>query len=519
MTLVRLLVYLASAVAITWPLALSPGTLAVGDVRTDVWNSIWSYWFVAEGLAGGHYPVATTLLDHPGGGRLLVADPLNTALAAPLTWWKGPSFAYGVMLILHLALAGFFADALGRRLGGRGWIAGLAYPWSAIVLSHLQNGSSEATGVAWLPLAGLACVWASESGSARRVGLAALALAACAVGGGWYAGIDAFILAAAMALFVPGGRRLWPALVLGALMCAPVAMMHRELSAGAGGLIDIKTAEAMSRLRRTIGAADVRSAWLPGEVRIPDFSRFEQNASDFVHTTYLGYALLVLALWKGRSRALWLATIIAFVLAHGPVLVRDGGPVAFMGRALPLPYAIIEALPGFGSLSLLYRLATLVPLGLGLLADRAHPSLGVLVVAETLLLSPARALPHHVPTSVAAPVAALAAEPEGAVISLPSSFARTRLFEQTAHQHPLTASINAGLNPAALSALAALRKVEESELTPEQAANIARDHGVRYVIIHPDQPMEATFAPAVRVLKARYRTLSDTPEARVFAIY
>jgi len=518
-TAVRLLVYLASAVAITWPLVLSPGQVAVGGVRTDVWNSIWSYWFVADGLAQGHYPVATTLLDHPEGGRLLVADPLNTLLAAPLTWWQGPAFAYGAMAILHLALGGFFADALGRRLGGRGWIAGIAYPWSAIVISHLHNGSSEATGVAWLPLAGLACAWACEAESPRRSALAAAALAACAVGGGWYAGIDAFILAAAMALFLPGGRRLWPAIVVGALLCAPVAMMHRELSAGAGGLIDIKTDEAMSRLRRTIGAADVRSAWLPGDARIPDFSRFEQNASDFVHTTYLGYALLLLALWKGRSRALWVATVAAFVLAHGPVLVSEGGPVAFMGRALPLPYAIVEALPGFGALSLLYRLATLVPLGLGLLADRAHPSLGALVVAETLLLSPVRALPGQVATDVPGPVAALAAEPEGAVISLPSSFARTRLFEQTAHQHPLTASINAGLNPAALAVLAALRKVEEHALTPEQAAEIAREKGVRYVIIHPDEAMEATFAPAVRVLKSRFRTLGDTPEARVFALY
>lgn len=518
MTALRLLVYFASAVAITWPLVLEPSTLAVGDVRTDVWNALWSYWFVAEGLSHGSFPVATTLLDHPGGGRLLVADPLNTALAAPLTLWKGPVFAYATVVIVHLTLAGFFADRLGRRLGGRGWVAGIAYPWSAVVVSHLQNGSSEATGVAWLPLAGLACAWAT-GGGALRAGAAGLALWAAAVGGGWYAGIGAFLLAGAMAVWMPGGRKLWVPIVLGAMLCAPVAMLHRDLATASDGLLDIKTPESLARLRRTIGAADARSAWLPGDVRIPDFSRFEQNASDFVHTTYLGFVLLGLALWKGRSVALWVATLSAFVLAHGPVLVVDGGPVAFLGRALPLPYTLVELLPGFGSLSLLYRLATLVPLGLGLLADRAHPAFAVLLVAEALLLSPTRHLPRHVEAVVPATVVALAEAPEGAVISLPSTFARTRLFEQTAHHHPITGSINAGLNPAALTVLAALRRVEESELTPAEAADVARGLGVRYVIIHPDEAIEATFAPAIRTLKARFTTLGESPEARVFAIY
>ncbi len=510
--------YTALAGVVTWPLVLDPGRTVVGGARTDVHNALWSYWFVAEGLRDGHFPVQTALLNHPAGGRILVADPLNAALAAPLTLAGGPALAYSVTVLVHLALGAWFADAAGRALGGRGWIAGVAYAASPIVLSHLQNGSSEAAAVAWLPLAAWLGVRALEGG-VGRVLAAGVALALAALGGGWYAGIGAFVLVGALALCERGGRRLWPALFVGAALCLPVAYAYHALAAAPDSLVDLKTPESLARLRRTLGAADPRIFWTPGDFRSPDFSRLEQNASDLVHTAYLGVVLVVLALWRGRRPALWLAVAACLLLAMGPVLVVGGGPVAWHGRSLPLPFAALEGLPGFAGLSLVYRIATLAPLALGLLADRAPGWLAPLVLAETLSLSPARGLPALSPAVPTAALTALAAAPEGAAVSLPAGFARTRLYEQSVHGHPLTASLNSGMNRAGLRVLAACRKVVDRRAEWADVVRIAQEEQVRYVVTHHGVPIEATFQTSMRALKAHATVLAEDEAVRVYALY
>lgn len=520
----RLAVYAASAVVTTWPLVTAPTALAVGGPRTDVYNALWSYWFVAQGLAEGRFPVFTALLDHPSGGRLLVADPLNAVLAAPITWLAGPTAAYATVVLLHLTLGAFFADAAGRALGGRGWVAGLAWAWAPIVWCHLQNGSSEAAAVAWLPLSALCVVRALSPGVSRlqnagRIGLAGLSLALAAVGGGWYAGLGAFLLAGAFASFRPEGRRVWMAIAVGALILLPVAAAVHAFSVAPDGLVDIKDPESLARLRRTVGAADPRTFLTPGDFRAPDFSRLEQNPSDLVHSAYLGIALLGLALWKGRDRALWVACVVALLLAMGPVLVVGGGPLAWHTRALPLPYAALEALPGFSGLSLVYRIATLAPLALGLLADRAPPWLGVLLVAETLAISPARRLPMTVDAAPPAALVVLAAAPEGAVISLPAGFSRTRLFEQSVHRHPLAASLNSGVNAAGLAVLADLRRVTAHEMEWSAATAEAEAAGVRYVVAHTGVAIEATFQTSIRALKAHARVVAADEERVVYALW
>lgn len=516
-------VYFLLAVALTWPLILSPATLVPGGLRTDVFNSLWGYWFVAEGLADGHFPVHTTLLNWPEGGRLLVADPLNSLLAAPLTLSLGAPFAYSVMVILHLTLAGVFADAAGRALGGRGWVAGVAFMASPIGLSHLQNGSSEAAAVAWLPLAVLGVVRVTENNLApevvrRRVLLAGLGLALAAIGSGWYAGLGAFLLAGAFVL-TGSSRRVLPAIVVGALILLPFAAAYQGLAGAADGLVDIKDPDILARLRRTVGAADPLTFVMPGDFRSPDFARLEQNASDLVHTAYLGGALVLLALWKGRRPALWLALVLCLVLALGPVLVVGGGAVHWHGRAFPLPWTWIEALPGFVSLSLLYRLATLAPLCLGLLADRAPGWLAPLLLLETMFVSPARTLPELTPVPVSAGLVAARDAGEGAVISLPASFARTRLYEQTVHGHPLAASLNSGVTPSGLRVLAALRKVAKHETDWAAAEGVARGEGVRFVLVHRAVPIEATFQTSIRALRDHGRVVSTSEELLVYAIY
>ncbi len=540
------LAYVTLAVIVTWPVLLEPTRTYVGGVRTDATNTLWNAWFVAEALGRGQLPLHTTLLDHPDGGRLFVADPLNCLLAVPLTWGFGATAAWGVLATAHVAFAGLAAHHLGVRLGGRGWIAGVGYALAPIALSHLQNGSSEAVSTGWLPVAALGLLDAADHGGVRRVVTAGFGLFVCALAG-WYGGVGAFVLGGvalagslwAGALGDDGARRtsrrVAGACVLGLALTAPLAAAFTSVAVAEDGLVDIKNEADLARIRRTLGAADPRSFALPGDFRSPDFERLTANPSDRVHTTYLGFALLGLAawgLWRDATRraplstGVWVAAgATAAVLAMGPVVVNDGAPLAVAGRALPLPYALLERLPGFGSLSLLYRLATLTSLALAVVADRAPLRGGWIAAAclaiglEVKLWSPVAHLPQVSTLPDLPALEALAAAPHGAVLNLPVQAGRNYLWEQTLHGKPVCGSLNSGANRAALRVMRALRALHEGEGDLAAAADTARASGVRYAVVHRNAFTTGAFDDAILALRRSARPLSEDSQVIVYALW
>lgn len=519
-------VYLALAIGFTWPLALHPGSLLAGGARTDAYNSLWSLWFVHDGLSKGNLPLQTAFLDHPNGGRIMVADPLNMLLGFPLVSAFGEVAAYAILVIAHLAFAGIAAHALGRRLGGAGWIAGVGYQCAPIVISHVQNGSSEAVSAGWLPLAILAVIAAAEEGGAARIVRAGLALFVAGVSG-WYAGIGAFVFVVAILLLGWEDRR-WsevagragPAMALGLVLLVPVAAGIKSVAEAPDGLVDIKNAEDLARIRRTLGPADPRVFVTPGAFRSPDLGRVEANPSDRVHTAYLGFVLLALAV-SGRSRrgALWLTFATGLVLAMGPVVVVNGFPLSVGGRALPLPFSVLELLPGFSSLSLLYRLATVSALMLALLADRARPAWALLVLAEVLFVSPVKGLPAITAVPAQTAITALGAMPDGAVINLPVLAGRNFLYEQAIHHKPVTGSLNSGINPAGLKVLHAARMLRREKIDKEAFVGIARQQGVRYVLLHKNLLMEETFVPSTTGIRRHFTADAEDDRVVVYRLW
>jgi hypothetical protein len=521
--------YLGSAIALTWPLATDPSRLVAGGVRTDAFNSLWNLWFAHQGLARGELPVFTTLLDPPGGGRIVIADPLNALLGFPLVAAFGEVTAYAILVLGHLWLAGVAAHWLGRRLGGGGWVAGIGFQCAPLVLSHVHNGSSETISAGLLPLAILAMVNAVERGGGLagigRSVLAGLALFLVAFSG-WYAGVGAFLVAVAVLLFgwegVPRRAvvlRVLPALALGLALTLPLAGAVRSVAEAPDGLVDIKNPEELARIRRTLGGADPRVFVLPGDFRSPDFAAIEGNPSDRVHTAYLGVALLLLAARHGRRRALWVAFAGGLVLALGPVVVIDGFPLNVAGRALPLPYALVEGLPGFASLSLLYRLATVSALLLAVLADRARPAWALLVLAEVLLVSPARHLPVITPLQDPGAVQVLADRPEGFVVNLPVLAGRNFLFEQTLHEKPVAGSLNSGINRVGLQVVAAGRRLRSGEIDKPAFVEIARTAGVRYVVLHKNMLMDETFVTAWTGIRRAFAPIAEDERVVVYALW
>ncbi|MCB9745840.1 MAG: hypothetical protein H6741_06365 [Alphaproteobacteria bacterium] len=525
------LVYLGLALALTWPLAGELSRYVVGAPRSDAWNSLWSLWFVHDALVGGHLPLETTLLDHPMGGRLVVADPLNALLGYPLVSLFGLVAGYNLLVIAHSAFSGLAAHALGRALGGQGWLAGVAFQASPLLISHLHNGSSEAIAAGWLPLAGLATLRLVQAPSWGRAALAGLALATCAISG-WYAGLGAWCLFFALALFhVRAWRELLVAAGLALALTLPVADAVRSVAQDPNGLVHIKNDADLARLRRTIGPADPRVFFAPGDFRSPDFAKLEGAPADYVHTTYLGWVLLLLAL-IGTARSerrdqawpFWLAGAGGAVLALGPVLVMDGYPVAFAGRAVPLPYLLLERLPGFNALSLLYRIAGVTALAVAVVADLTLPRRWLLpalalVGLEVSLASPARGLPEltRVPDSSA--LQALAEAPDGAVINLPVSAARSYLFEQTIHRKPLASSLNTGANRASLAVLAAARRLKSGEMSPQDLADVATGQRVRYVVVHKDLLISETFVESATALRRFFPLVAEDHLVRVHQLY
>ena len=74
------LLHLLLAVAWTWPSVLDPLRYVPGAERTDLWDSLWSFWYVYQRLMAGQLPLqADGLLNHPDGGMLWPNDLVNAA--------------------------------------------------------------------------------------------------------------------------------------------------------------------------------------------------------------------------------------------------------------------------------------------------------------------------------------------------------------------------------------------------------------------------------------------------------
>jgi hypothetical protein len=525
----RAMVYGLLAVAITWPTAVHPVASMPGSSRTDLHNSLWSLWYAAQRLAGDALPTRVDgLLNHPDGGSLFPADPVNALLAAPVVLAASPAAAWSVLVIAHLAFGAFAADALARRLGGSGWLAGVGYGFGALALAHVRNGASEAVGLGWLPVAALMVLRVGEPG-VWPVVRAVAALATCAVAH-WYAGVCAFLLAILLAVG-RDWRRVVLATGLASALVLPVAFATARWASEADSVVGIKSAKELATVRRTIGPADPVAFLMPGDYRSPDFRELSRYGEEYVHSPYLGWTLVVLALAGLRrpsgSGRWWAAGLIGAGLACGPVLARFGSPVVLDGNlAIPLPYLLLEPLPLFGSLSLLWRLAQLPAIALAVLADRSAGRLGsplaAVALLETTLLSPmAGGLPHAdgVPSP---PIVALATLPEGAVMNFPVVGGRGYLYEQTIHHHPLTGGLNFPNNAASRRVWKAILDADRDDAAAVAAAatEAARTTGVRYLVVHLD-PMARPdlHDAAVRAIKAAFPPAAEGGGVRVYALW
>lgn len=549
----RVAVYLALALGLTWPVAAAPFTRVPGAARTDLWDSLWGLWFVAHSVAAGELPWRTTLMGWPDGGVLVVADPVNSLLGLPLVLLVGVPFAYSVLVVAHVLFSALAAHALAEELfdgPGPGWVAGVGWAAAPVMISAIHNGTSEAIAGGWLALSVYAVLRAVRLGGAWRCGLAGMAMAVCAWGS-WYAGLCAWIAWTAVLLLCnPGGRfarrlgRMAGVAAVALALTAPVALAMQQGSTSADNLVGIKHPKELMSVRRTIGAADPRGWFAVGDFRSPDFRVLSRYGEEFIHCHYLGWSLIFAAFvasWRTREGsapprargALALAGLVGLLLAMGPVVAMDGQALILRGRlAIPLPYFLLERLPGFSGLSLLYRLAMLPSLVLAVLAgglvagrfSRWSPILAALVLLDLRVLSPTHGMPDTEDVEVAEPLRWLADAPNGAVMNFPVVGGRAYLWEQTTHGKPIAGNLNFPNNPASRRVWGAMLDAERAGLAPEDARSAvsaaARKEGIRYLVVHVDAMARPDMHDAaVHALKQWFDASAETPAVKVYELW
>ncbi len=547
--LLRLAVYSLLACWVTWPVPLQLGQSVPGAGRSDLGNSLWSLWFVEHELSSGALPWRTSLLGWPDGGVLLVADPLNALIGLPLVAAFGLLAAYSLICMGHVVFSGLAAHALGLYMWGdrrAAWVTGVGFALAPVLISGMQNGTSEAIAGGWLPLSVLALLKALDRGGAGRVLFAGICLFLAALSS-WYIGICAWLFWAAF-LFaarpsVSRGRRLGRSAVVAALSLAFTLPWAAASHAGVqdpDNLVGIKHEKELDTVRRSIGPADPRGWFLPGDFRSPDFSDLSRYGEEFVHCHYLGWVLMLAAGAgfvrgkRGRGRgALAVAGLGGLVLAMGPVVCIDGTAWVIDRRlAVPLPYFIIEDLPGFSALSLLYRLGAAASLALAMLAAGAirglpqtwlAPVLAGLVALEFRIAAPVHGLPDTSRMVLDPAFDVLAKAPEGAVVNYPVAGGRSYLYEQSVHHKPLTGSLNFPNNSASRSLWAAMLKDAAGKNVKqplESTRRVARKQKIRYLVIHQDESARPDMHDqAVRALDAAQEPLAEGQGVRIHALW
>lgn len=511
-----------------WPAFWHWGFVVPGADISDVWNGLWSFFWAQETWHSGF---CGTQLNFPKGGCIIPIDPIGTIGMSLLTVFFQPASALTILMMMHIFCIGLGTALLYQNLHIEksefvskryAILTGILMQFASIVLVGLHNGSTEVMTLGW-GILGIVGWQKLQQGHFQ-----------------WWPFV---LLVGFTSIYVVFGFVLWVAcmgglhrfdwknrlmLVMVLFFWAVVAFWLLENAQNSQSLLQIKSSIEMSLVRRTIGAADIRSYFVPFWDMSPNFPEISRYGEKFVHSTYVGIMGLMLLLgnlkiWWSRYWRLAFFAFLGWLFSLGPVLVMDGHPFLIQGAlAIPLPYFLLEPLPIFSSMTLLYRLSWMPILGVILLSVwivEHHLSKKyfwcMMLLMDSLFCNPNRNLPEFsrlFEPGLQENLLWLAEQESGAVVHYPLVGGRPYLFWQSIHRHPVAGMLNSPINSSYAKLLDFLeyRANYSSKTWVNELSEIAKRQGIRYWIVDLDPKiMPDHYFSHIQFVVANFPSYSD----------
>ena len=547
------------AVLVTYPLVFHLTTHLPSDVSDggDAYQNYWNFWWVRQALSAGQNPYWTPLLYAPDGAPLYLhtLNPFNGLVSIPVQFALGLTVAYNAVLFVSLVLAGYFAYLLVTRVSGSreaGLVGGAVYAFGSYHMMRVQ-GHTNLLASEWLPAYVLCLVLANASTGRRRTllvgaGAGSLILAMLC---DWHFVVFALFFTVVYTSHAALSRRsVTPILVAGAIGClwfiVSLPLLGATLAEIGSGATVLPTMDAVRR-----GSSDLTTFAIPGSLQalwrpwlerlggqIPTYGQEQQGG-------FLGYvslALAALAAWRERRRtSVWvIAALVSLLMSLGPYLqVAGNWRFGEAGWSVPLPYQLLQQLPGLNMMRVPTRfsvlvtlcLSVLVGLGIASLARRwtSRPRTRLVCVPLLLavLLAEHLAIPLPlVPVSVPPFYAQLGASGEdGTVMEWPfcKQCAWTNLY-QTVHGRPVVGGYISRRRGYAIRGLPPYRILPEppcdiclGEVSPSIGVWALHYSGVRWIVVNFDDPnLNRDELPE---FLARYASPSPIYEDAQMAVY
>lgn len=396
--LLALLGYFLLAVVVTYPAVRDFTTQVPGDLIADRDQNLWNLWWLRYAITHAENPFQTGLLYYPFGVSLYyhtLTIPLGVIGLLPQVIFGLPA-AYNTVLLAAFTLSGYGAFRLGLLLvgdtrgEGRGivrkpylmpfaaFLGGVVFAFTPYTLDALK-GQPEVLSLQWMPFYVEAWIRAWQTGRVRHGVIAGVFMALAALSSLYYA-LYLVIFSAAYLLYrlfdAARGQRL-KTLKWSAFLITPVVALALTLPLAIGLVSnrgDPRLAVVASPEDNLAHSADLLSFFAPphdhpllGGNAYERPGVAEPAIHDYLGLGYVALALSVLGAvvaWGRRGVRFWVAlAVLALVLATGPQLQ--------IGRYLtgiPMPFALLQALPGFDAIAKPERMVVLARLCMGLLA-------------------------------------------------------------------------------------------------------------------------------------------------------
>ncbi len=350
------LLYTLLGVIVTWPLAAHFNTAVVGaEQAVDAYLHVWNTWWVATALRDGTSPFFTNLLYYPYGADLFwqTLGFSQGVIATPVTLAFGPIAGFNFVTISAFPIGGYAAYLLAKRVvdnAPAALVAGAIYAFSSYHMDKLIAGNVVAS-VQWVPWYVLALYIYFER-PRWYLGVLCGLLLLWVTFGSWYYGMFGVLFTGFMTLvwmFESGRKRAIMTAVWGSipvlvwlLILAPRILSLSE--AGDSLLWDLRDLQLLR-------SADIVDFFLPNPLHpwwgasIRAF-RATMHEDIGIWDVSLGWVGIVLAAigmakyWKVSRRWL-LLTLMSMIFAMGAVM-----QVAGVNTGIPLPWALVENLPG-----------------------------------------------------------------------------------------------------------------------------------------------------------------------------